>query len=113
MASIALFILAAIGLTNIMVHSTIMEPLRCKLKCILPEKVYEVFECYQCMGTWCGFVCGALILCRHPVADILLFGFAGSFAGSFMRLIWDYIQLQIDTTAIELELPEESKENDE
>jgi hypothetical protein len=87
MQILILYILATIGLTNIIINSTIMEPIRCFLKNHLPDSVYEVFECYQCMGTWCGALCGALVLCEHWVAYLFLYGFAGSFISSIMSIV--------------------------
>jgi len=78
MVSFLLFAFATVGLTFIIVDGSIFEPVRGFLERRLPEKVYDVFECYQCMGTWCGFICGALAFGFHPLF-IILSGFAGSF----------------------------------
>jgi hypothetical protein len=83
-----LFALATIGLTLIIVDGSIFEPVRCFLEKRLPEKVYDVFECYQCMGTWCGFICGAMAFGLNPII-IILSGFAGSFLAMFTGMILD------------------------
>lgn len=88
MVAFLLFVLATVGLTLIIVDGSIFEPVRCFLEKKLPEKVYDVFECYQCMGTWCGFVCGAMTFGLNPLF-IILSGFAGSFLAMFTGLIFD------------------------
>ena len=83
-----LFALATIGLTLIIVDCSIFEPVRCFLEKRLHEKIYDVFECYQCMGTWCGFICGALAFGLSPTV-IILSGFAGSFLAMFTGMVLD------------------------
>ena len=73
-----LFAVATIGLTHIIVDSSIFEPVRSWLKEKLPPKVYSVFECYQCAGTWCGFLMGCFLI-SHNIFVVLACGFAGSF----------------------------------
>lgn len=88
MVAFLLFAFATIGLTMIIVDGSIFEPVRCFLEKKLPEKVYDVFECYQCMGTWCGFICGAMAFGLNPLF-IILSGFAGSFLAMFTGAILD------------------------
>jgi hypothetical protein len=94
MTSLILFVLATIGLTSIMVSGTIMSPVRTFLKNKLPARVYEVFDCYQCMGTWCGFVCGILTLSDYWLGLVLLYGFAGSFVANVGCTIFDMILMR-------------------
>ena len=98
MISLILFILATIGLTSIMVSGTIMAPVRNLLKGKLPVKIYEVFECYQCMGTWCGFLCGVLTMLAPDwwPCLILLYGFAGSFVANFGCTLFDMILMHTE-----------------
>jgi len=77
-----LFACATAGLTHIMVDSAIMAPLRNLLERLLPAPIFGVFECYQCMGTWCGFLCGYLVF-GFDIPTILVSGFAGSFIAMF------------------------------
>ena len=98
MSNLILFTLASIGLTNIMINSVIMAPLRCYLKTKLNAKVFEIFECYQCMGFWCGMVCGGLVLSEHWLAFVLLYGFACSFIANIM---FDVHQLILASTYYE------------
>jgi hypothetical protein len=99
MVTFLLFVFATIGLTLIIVDGSIFEPVRCILEKTLPEKVYDVFECYQCMGTWCGFLCGAMAFGLNPVF-IILSGFAGSFLAMFAGLILDKLESHNDDITI-------------
>lgn len=78
------FCMSVIGLTNILLESSLFTPVRDYLKSKLSSKVYEVFECHQCMGTWVGFLIGSILLDYHL---FLFYGFAGSFlASSYNRI---------------------------
>jgi hypothetical protein len=87
-----LFVVAVIGFTHIMVHSSFMDPFRTWAKIHFPEKVLwfhprEMVECYQCMGTWCGWALGVLfaffLLNTGWLASLVIAFFCG-FAGSFL-----------------------------
>ena len=90
-ADIVLFALASVGLTHIIVDSELFSPVRDYLREALPEKVFRVFECYQCAGTWCGFICGALLLSLDWWV-ILGAGFAGSFLGTWSSIYLNYME---------------------
>jgi len=78
MVDLLLFCMACIGLTCIILESSIFAPVRNVLSHILPTKVYEVFECHQCMGTWVGFLVGYFLLADSFIT-VLCCGFASSF----------------------------------
>lgn len=81
MENLILFMLGVIGFTHIMVDSTIMAPLRewiASKESWWWKKVSEILSCYQCAGTWCGFILGFLLFGLSPIM-ILISGFAGSF----------------------------------
>lgn len=83
--SLVLFALAVIGLTNIILDSSLFAPLRRGAKSVLSDRLYEIFECHQCMGTWVGMILGAIIL-SHPWY-FLVYGFSGSaIASTYHRL---------------------------
>lgn len=86
-----LFVVATIGLTHIIVDSTIFAPIRDFLKKTLPPKVYAVFECYQCAGTWCGFLAG-LILISKSIPVIFMCGCAGSFLAVLGANFLNYLE---------------------
>lgn len=90
MISFLLFCFAVIGMTNIIVDSNLFEPVRDVLKRLLPAYFYQLLECHQCCGTWCGFLCGWLLLSTQlPV--IFLCGCAGSFLASSHYLLTELI----------------------
>jgi hypothetical protein len=89
-ASFLFFIFSTVGLTNIIVESNIFSPIRNLLKKILPTKIYELFECHQCTGTWCGALCG-FILFPVNLWVILLCGFSGSFAATMSFMFSEYL----------------------
>ncbi len=85
------FVLATAGLTNLIVDGSIFSPIRDFLKKILPSYVYSLFECHQCCGTWCGFVCGAALLGTTP-SIILCAGFSGGFIAVLAVNILNYLE---------------------
>jgi len=91
MVMFLLFVFAVIGLTNLMIDSSLLAPLREFLKKHLPVSVYKVFECYQCMGTWCGFICGVILISHNPLV-VLTCGFAGSFLSVLAASYLNYIE---------------------
>ncbi len=86
-----MFALATIGLTNIMIYGKILEGMRDLLEAFLPPAVYEVLECYQCMGFWTGMLTGYIVLTSN-ILGVLACGFAGSFLSHFAALIVEYIE---------------------
>lgn len=76
--TVILYVLSTIGLTLLMVDSTILEPMRNYLKSKLPASVYKVFECYQCMGFWAGIACALIFISFNP-AVVFGCGCAGSY----------------------------------
>jgi len=107
MTSLLLFVLAVIGLTNILVDSRLFEPVRCWLQKILPTKVYEVLECHQCTGFWTGMICGLILLSFNPFI-VFACGCAGSFLSAFAYILMELI---ISKTEFTFDVPpEEPKE---
>jgi hypothetical protein len=91
MVNLVLFILSTIGLTNILVYGKIFDVPRNFLRDHLPEKVFEVLECYQCTGFWAGLLTGFVML-SHSLPVVLMAGFAGSFLSHFAALLAEYIE---------------------
>jgi hypothetical protein len=107
MTSLLLFVLAVIGMTNILVDSRLFEPVRCWLQKVLPTKVYEVLECHQCTGFWTGMICGLILLSFNPFI-VFACGCAGSFVSAFAYILMEFI---LSKTEFSLEVPaEEPKE---
>lgn len=91
-----LFLLATVGLTNIIVHGKIFEsviPIKPWLKKKLSKDTYELFECCECMGFWCGLVCGLIIF---PSWIFLIYGFIGSLISGWNNLIFEYVNSKIE-----------------
>jgi len=90
LGNIILFALATVGMSHIIVDGKIFMPVKKWLNKWLPSSIYQLFDCYQCSGTWCGFVCGSIILSNNFLV-IFLCGMAGSFlavvAASFLNFM--------------------------
>lgn len=93
MINLVLFLLGVVGLTMILVDSSIMAPIRDLLQKILPEKIYKVFQCYQCMGFWSGIIGGVILIDLHPLI-VFMCGCAGSAASSFWATYLNYLEAQ-------------------
>jgi hypothetical protein len=84
MINLIIFILAVIGMTHIVVDSDmpLVQWLRETSKKILAKipggNWAKIMDCYQCCGTWCGFICGAILVSYDPLT-IFMCGCAGSF----------------------------------
>lgn len=77
-----MFCLATIGLTNILVHGSILNLIKIFGRSIrgwmqFSEWSKTLFECYECTGFWAGMVCGYLFMYQQWYL-VLMCGFAGS-----------------------------------
>lgn len=89
---LVIFALATIGLTNIIVDpATIAKPFRDFADKRLPSFLSKLFSCYQCSGTWVGFMCGYLVLSREP-GDVFLCGMAGSYLATLSATYMNYLE---------------------
>jgi hypothetical protein len=87
-ANIILFIFAAIGMTHIVVDGLIFESPRNWLQKHLPEKIYKVFECYQCAGFWCGMIAGYFTVAMFmPFWSQIPVAFFCGCAGSYLSAV--------------------------
>jgi hypothetical protein len=88
--NLALFILAVIGLTHIIVDAEISEPVH---KWVEPRSpiVARVMDCYQCSGFWCGLVLGPVLVSYNPLNWIAC-GCAGSFLAQLGWLVLDSLE---------------------
>lgn len=83
MTNLILWALAAIGMTDIAVSSSVAKPMREFLKKQSPV-FGEMLTCHQCTGFWCGIIAGLLLGFTYVpgiglLAYLVLFGFASSF----------------------------------
>lgn len=105
MINFLLFCFATIGMTNIIVDSNLFEPIRTWIKNHLHTKISELFECHQCCGTWCGFICGGFLI-SWSLPIVFLCGCAGSFLASTHYLITELI---LSKTDFQITLPDEDE----
>jgi len=75
--NLLLFCVAVIGMTHIIVDSTIFTPVREFLNAWVPW-IGKMIGCYQCSGFWCGAFLG-LTLLSYNFWIIFAAGCAGSF----------------------------------
>lgn len=92
LGSVALFSLAVIGLTNIVVDpATIFAPIRFAIEKSGVKWLDKLVSCYQCSGAWAGFLCGWLIFGPDP-SVIFCCGMAGSFLATFNATYMNYLE---------------------
>lgn len=89
---IVLFALATVGLTNIIVDpAAIMQPVRDFIDRKMPAFFSKLVSCYQCSGTWVGFLCGYLIVSKEPEI-VFLCGMAGSYMATMSATYTNYLE---------------------
>ena len=93
-----LFCFGVIGMTHIIVDSTIMEPLRNWVDRIFPEKISKFIHCYQCSGFWCGIFCGWFVMPEITWFQLFVAGYAGSFLSNLAALYMNYLEAQAIVT---------------
>lgn len=82
MIALIMFLLATIGMTNILVHGKIFDVLQIGSKSVrewmkTPAFTSELLDCYECTGFWAGLFCGTLFF-WSDWWFILPAGFVGS-----------------------------------
>jgi hypothetical protein len=97
MVTLLLFLLATIGLSNIIVHGKILDVigLRPWLKAHMSENWFQLFECYECTGFWSGMFMGLLLVSWNPLIFIPC-GFAGSVVSQFYSELVYLIRAKTD-----------------
>lgn len=104
MAKILFFVFSVIGMTNIIVDSTLFLPIRNTLqRC---KKCHEMITCHQCCGFWCGLICSWAII-SHDFLWVFLGGCAGSFLASTYTLFSDWVISKTDFVLGEEEVNDE------
>lgn len=89
---LVVFALATIGLTNIIVDpATIMQPVRDLIDKWCHPWLAKLFSCYQCAGTWVGFLCGYLLVGVEPWV-VFLCGMAGSYLATMSATLTNYLE---------------------
>lgn len=86
------FALATVGLTNIIVDpALIMQPVRDLIDKWCHPWLAKLFSCYQCAGTWIGFLCGYALISQEPCA-VFLCGMAGSYLSTMSATLTNYLE---------------------
>jgi hypothetical protein len=106
MADLLLFVLAAVGMTHIVVDGTIFDPVRTwaekPIKWTIPfkrffdwvkTKLSNIMGCHQCCGFWCGVVVALIFLTYNPLM-LLLYGCASSIMSMWARGYLDSLEAQ-------------------
>lgn len=112
LGDILLFCFASIGMCHIIVDGSILQGFRDLMQKILPEKVYEVFKCYQCTGFYTGLFCGYFTIVKpldiYWLMAIILTFMCGC-ASSFLSP-WAAIYLNVLETKMVIDCAEDKKE---
>ena len=112
--------MATIGLTNVIVESTIGELVRELWQKHTNEFIGEAINCHQCVGWWSGLLCSLVFLrssecpsCFFNVFIIVIFSaFAGSFVCTFEKVVRKYlIEATIYTMCRPIHTEEEEDEH--
>ncbi len=84
METLLIFMLATIGMTNIVCHGKIMDVIGIRpfLKRKLSDTIFDATQCYECMGFWCGMIVAAMVVTHNPFM-IFCLGCAGSLIAQF------------------------------
>lgn len=89
---LVVFCLSVVGLTNMIVDpATILLPFRTLVERSGIKWLDKLVSCYQCSGTWVGFLCGWLVFGPDP-KTIFCCGMAGSFLATFSATYTNYLE---------------------
>jgi hypothetical protein len=91
-SSLLLFALSVIGMTNIIVDpATIMQPTRDFIERRFHPWINKLVSCYQCSGTWVGFLFGYILVGKDPLV-VFSCGMAGSFLATASATYMNYLE---------------------
>lgn len=93
MTTLFLFVLATIGLTNVLVHGSILDENHLKIRPWIQARLGrfgDLLSCYECAGWWSGLIMGLTLISYHP-AIFIPCAFAGSAIGHFYTSITNLI----------------------
>lgn len=92
--NLLLFVLSVIGFTHIIVDpATIARPFRNFVEKYCYSWLNKLFSCYQCCGTWIGFICGFALISRK-IEVVFMCGMAGSFIATWAATYLNYLEAQ-------------------
>lgn len=102
MFTLLLFVLATIGLTNVLVHSKLLDDDHTGLRSWAVARLGrygDVLECYECTGFWAGLLVGVFTLLAEYLftpAFLFHFAFAGAALGNIYTILSTYIDSKTD-----------------
>ena len=96
LSDVLFFCLAVVGMSHIIVESVFFLPLREWLgkkseQNNLLKFINKIVNCYQCCGTWCGFLLGLVLLSYNPLV-IFASGCVGSFVSYTAAVLLTYLE---------------------
>lgn len=100
MMNFFIFLLACVGMTNVLVHGKILDVIKIFGKSLrgwltTPKFLAEMLGCYECAGFWVGIILGS-IYSNSFSWDILFYGFASSLVSQFYSEIIYLIRSKTD-----------------
>jgi len=91
------FLFATIGLSHIIVHGSILQPVKQWLSDNKYNKILEMSNCYQCSGFWAGLFVSLIMFILGQgwfyLLGSVLYGWVGSFASDATGTILDWIKM--------------------
>lgn len=78
----------------LILRNKIVQKTRLFLVKTLPKKIKELFECYMCLGFWCGMIIGAGVVSHDPI-QIFACGCAGSLLSQLTAIILNLLEAAI------------------
>jgi hypothetical protein len=96
--TVLLFVMATIGLTNILVHGKVLDDEHLKVRSWLKRRLKrfgDMLDCYECSGWWAGLLMGLLLVSCNPLI-FLPCAFAGAAMGHFYSTVAYLIESKTD-----------------
>jgi len=111
MITLTMFILATIGLTNILVHGKVLDLIKIGDKSLrgwmkTPSFLGEMLDCYECTGFWAGLLMG-LIFFWGSWLFVLTAAFAGSVVAQTYTDLMYLLRSKIDFVVEDSDAQEE------
>jgi hypothetical protein len=95
-----LFAAASIGMTHIIVDSSLFQAVRDWIKAKAHPKIHEMLTCYQCCGFWVGLFSGYFVL-THDVVGVFLCGCASSFLSQWAAIYLNFLEAKMVVANLE------------
>ena len=86
-----LFAFGTIGMSHIIVDSSLMEPIRNWYERKMPERLASLVNCYLCSGFWAGIICGFFVLSSNLLM-LFVCGCAGAFLSNLAAVMLNYLE---------------------